>query len=395
MLSYESYRETFKGRAMPFAYLDLDLLETNLRQIIARAGGKRIRIASKSIRCLPVLQRILAADRAFQGVMCFTAPEAVYLSQQGLDDLLLGYPCWQPEQVSAICREVRQGKTIVAMLDSVEHVRHLEEIAAREGVVLPVCLDIDLSTDFPGLHFGVWRSSIFSPRDALLVYREIERCPHLRLDGIMGYEAQIAGVGDRLPGQRLKSALVEYLKQKSIERLAKRRAETVKLLAAHGAKLRFVNGGGTGSLESTRQEPDVTEVTVGSGFFSPALFDQYRRFKHLPAAGFAVEIVRRPKPEIYTCSGGGYIGSGATGPDKQPRPYLPEGAKLTGLEGAGEVQTPVYYRGAIRLSLGDPILMRHSKAGELCERFNTLLLVSKGQVVDEVNTYRGDGLCFL
>lgn len=310
---------------MPFAYVDLDLLDENIRQIVRRANGKQIRVASKSVRCLSILRRILAADPTFQGVMCFTPAEAVYLSQQGLDNLLLGYPCWQRTQVNALCDEIAKGKTIVAMVDSVEHINHLEALAKAKDVVLPVCLDIDMSSDFPGLHFGVWRSGLFSPQSALQVYEQIRRSPHLRLDGVMGYEAQIAGVGDNMPGQHLKSNLIKFLKQRSVAELAVRRAETVKLLKAHGAQLRFVNGGGTGSLETTCAEPDVTEATVGSGFYSPALFDNYRQFKHLPAAGFATEIVRQPKPGLFTCSGGGYIASGATGWTNSPNLTCPPG----------------------------------------------------------------------
>jgi hypothetical protein len=39
--------------------------------------------------------------------------------------------------------------------------------------------------------------------------------------------------------------------------------------------------------------------------------------------------------------------------------------------------------------------MRHSKAGELCERFNALLLVSDGAIIGEAPTYRGEGQAFL
>ena len=37
---------------------------------------------------------------------------------------------------------------------------------------------------------------------------------------------------------------------------------------------------------------------------------------------------------------------------------------------------------------------RHAKAGELCERFDTVLLVQGDAVVDEVPTYRGEGKAF-
>ncbi|HNR30510.1 MAG TPA: amino acid deaminase/aldolase, partial [Candidatus Hydrogenedentes bacterium] len=89
------------------------------------------------------------------------------------------------------------------------------------------------------------------------------------------------------------------------------------------------------------------------------------------------------------------IASGAAAPDKLPQPYLPEGARLIVQEGAGEVQTPVRYDGPEKLGLGDPVFMRHAKAGELCERFNTLLLVSRGRIIEETPTYRGQGWCFL
>ncbi len=392
---YGTYRALFAGRELPFAYVDLELLAANIAAVAARAGGKRVRLASKSLRSRPLLARILAASPAMAGVMCYTAPEALFLSRHGLTDLLVGYPTTHPAQLAAVCDAVAEGATITLMLDSTAHVALLAQAAAARGVVLPICLDIDLSLPLPGLHFGVHRSGVRSIADALAVYRAITHQPSLRLEGVMGYEAQVAGVGDNAPGQPLKNTIVRVLQAASRRLATRRRGTIVTALREHGAPLRFVNGGGTGSLESTAREPVVTEVTAGSAFYGPGLFDHYRAFRHLPAAGFAVEIVRRPRPEIFTCLGGGYVASGAAGPEKLPTPYLPEGAELLPLEGAGEVQTPVRYRGPEHLGLGDPIFMRHAKAGELCEHFNTLLLVAGGAVIDEIPTYRGEGMAFL
>jgi D-serine deaminase-like pyridoxal phosphate-dependent protein len=185
------------------------------------------------------------------------------------------------------------------------------------------------------------------------------------------------------------------LKRRSIHEIVERRAALVELVKSYVLILRFVNGDGTGSIATTRNEQVVTEITVGSGFYAPALFDNYRDFQYQPAAGFAIEIVRHPRPHMYTCPGGGYIASGSVGPEKQPQPYLPRGAKLVPLEGEGEVQTPIQFKGSESLKIGDPVFMRHSKAGELCKRFTHLVLVSDGAVVDEVTTYRGDGQCFI
>lgn len=392
---YAYYKEVFNGRPLPFAYLDLDLFDQNIREIATRARGRQVRLASKSLRSVAVLRRIFAADPIFHGIMCYTAQEAAYLATQGFNDLLIGYPAWHQDDIAAVARATAAGTSITLMVDSPEHVEQIETVAQRYGVRLPLCLEIDMSMDLPGLHFGVWRSPVHTPAQARLVIERLQASSHVWLDGLMGYEAQIAGIGDNFPSRKAKNTVVRRLKRRSIHEVAERRAALVDLVNSSGLSLRFVNGGGTGSITSTRAESVVTEITVGSGFYSPALFDNYRDFRYRPAAGYAIEIVRQPGPSIYTCLGGGYIASGSVGPEKQPQPYLPQGARLDSLEGAGEVQTPIRYDGEVPLKLGDPIFMRHSKAGELCERFTHLLFVSNGEIVDEVTTYRGDGQCFI
>ncbi|HXH19924.1 MAG TPA: amino acid deaminase/aldolase [Chitinophagales bacterium] len=393
--TYKYYKEVFRGRQMPFAFVDLDLFDENIRQVAARARGKQIRVASKSLRCIELLKRTLQAGSPYQGVMTYSGPETVWLSQKGFDDLLLGYPIWHPQQIEDICGEVKKGKSIILMVDLKEHVIHLNEVGKKCSTVIPVCMDIDMTSVFLGMRFGVWRSSITHVNPALELYKTIQDLPFVKLVGLMGYEAAIAGVGDKMKGKFLQNAAVRFFKNKSAKEISIRRAEITEVLKKYGAQLRFVNGGGTGSLEWTTLEDTVTEVTVGSGLYFSALFDNYSNFRHLPAAAFAVEIVRHPAENIYTCLGGGYIASGSAGADKQPKPYLPEGFKLIPNEGAGEVQTPISYQGAEKLHPGDPVFFRHAKAGELCERFNSLLMVSRGKVTDEALTYRGEGKSFL
>ncbi len=311
---YSYYREILRGHPLPLAYLDLDLLRENIRQIAAQAGGKHIRLASKSLRCVAILRRILDADPCFQGIMSFTAREAVYLAEQGFQDMLIGYPAWQVQNIAAVARATAQGAHITLMIDSVAHVEQIETVARQHNVRLPLCIEIDTALSLPGLHFGVWRSPLRTVEQVRPVLERIRRSEHVWLDGLMGYEAQIAGVGDAFRGQGLKNTLVRTLKRRSQREVAERRAHLVEFITSSGIPLRFVNGGGTGSIASTRQEQVVSEITVGSGFYAPALFDHYRAFRYLPAAGFAIEIVRRAGPAIYTCLGGGYIASGAVGP---------------------------------------------------------------------------------
>ncbi len=393
--SYEAYKRIFAHLPKPFAYVDLDLLDENIRSIAAAAGGKQVRVASKSIRCVDVLRRIMNADPVYQGVMCFSAREALHLLRHGFDDLLLGYPVWQPEEITALLQLAKEGRTIVFMVDSIAHVEHIERLAKGAQVQAALCLDIDMSTHYPGLRFGVWRSPVSNWAQAQPVVQRIVQSGWVRLSGIMGYEAQIAGVGDQAPGQWLKNTIIRELKRRSIRVIAERRAEVLQGIEELGLQLDFVNAGGTGSMDSSRLEAGVTELTAGSGFYSPALFDQYAGFQYLPAAGYAVEVARKPHPQIVTCLGGGYTASGAIAVDKSPLPYLPTGLELMPLEGAGEVQTPLRCPDGLTLELGDPVFFRHAKAGELCERFTKLYGISGHAIVAEYATYRGEGECFL
>ena len=262
-----------------------------------------------------------------------------------------------------------------------------------------VCLDVDAGW-WPlggrGPRIGAKRSPLHTPAAAAALAREIAARPELVLDGLMSYEAHIAGVGDRPPGRlgALAGAAIAGMQSASGRELAARRAEVVAAVSAV-APLRFVNGGGTGSVERTAAEAAVTEVAAGSGLFAPTLFDAYRSFTPRPAALFALPVVRRPSAGVATVLGGGYLASGAAGGDRLPRPVLPAGLRLDRQEGAGEVQTPVTGEAARALRVGDRVWFRHAKAGELCERFDAVHLIRGGAVVETVPTYRGEGCTFL
>lgn len=393
--SYQNLKAIFSGQRLPAAFVDLDALDHNLQQVLQRAKNLPVRVASKSIRCRRLLGYILQASPQIQGLMSYTAAEAAWLAKLGHDDLLVAYPSQDREAIGEICALVTQGKRIYLMIDCLEQAQFINQIASASSVCLPICLDLDVSSDYPGLHFGVWRSPLRSLADVQNLMPHLKPLKNIRTAGLMGYEAQIAGVGDALPGQFLKNKVIQALQKRSIQEVLHRRQSVVDWLQSEGYSLDLVNGGGSGSLELTAKDRSVTELTAGSAFYAPTLFDAYSRFKLRPAAGFALPIVRRPKSDTFTCLGGGYIASGAVGTDKQPSIWQPQNAQLTSLEGTGEVQTPVVYAGPETLSLGDPIFMRHAKAGELCERFATLHLIRGDRIIETVPTYRGEGQCFL
>lgn len=386
--------KVLKEVSPPSLLLDLDAFDENCKQIAKKANGKKIRVATKSIRSVPVLKRIFQSDSVFQGLMCFSPHEAIFLAEKGFHDILLGYPCWDKEALLKIAQINLTEKQIILMVDSIEQIKHLEKIAEEASGKFYLCIDIDMSTSFASLHFGVRRSPLKRKDNVLKLADSFRHSSSLELIGVMGYEAQIAGVGDRMPAQHLKNKFVSYLKKKAIAEIKWRRQHIIEALRQEGFPITLVNGGGTGSLHTTTEEEHVTEVTVGSGFYSPLLFDYYKDFIFKPALFFALPIVRKPAPHIYTCLGGGYIASGAIGKEKEPKPVFPTGGKLLPLEGAGEVQTPVLFEQET-LEIGDAIIFRAAKAGEICERFNEMICLSNQEIVSCYKTYRGEGVCFL
>ncbi|MEV4457704.1 amino acid deaminase/aldolase [Microbispora sp. NPDC049633] len=375
----------------PFAVLDMDALRSNAAAMVRRARGKPIRVASKSIRCRPVLERVLAMD-GVSGVMAFTLPEALWLVSTGLRDVLVAYPTADRTALRTLGSDEVAAREITVMVDSPEHLDLIESLRLPHRV--RVCLDLDAGFVALGGRFraGALRSPIREPEQAAEIAAHIAKRPGLRLAGLMAYEAQIAGVGDDVPGPYGRA--VRLMQERSRRELVVRRGRVVQAVR-QVADLEFVNGGGTGSIEKTVAERAVTEVAAGSGFFHPRLFDFYRGFTGRPAALFALPVVRKPAPDIVTVLGGGYPASGAPGPTRLPQPYLPAGLRYHPDEGAGEVQTPLLGEAAADLRLGDRVWFRHAKAGELCERFASLHLIEGDRVTEEVPTYRGEGKTFL
>lgn len=383
---YKYYLKSLGFPDRPVLFLDEDAFTKNCQWVIENAGSKKIRIATKSLRSKTIFKKILGMSPVFQGLMTYDIREALWLRQEGFNDILMGYPTMDKTSLNELAKD---PSGITLMVDLPEHLEFLNKIASEEKKKFNICVDVDMSMDLPGLRFGVYRSKINSEKIMKEFLAKLKTCQHLKLTGLMGYEAQIAGVMDK------ESVLIRGLKKLSLRQLQDRRQKLIEIIHADGHVLDFVNGGGTGSLSETRTENSVTEITVGSGFYAPVLFDHYHDFTLNPSLLFTLPIVRHPSKHIFTCHGGGYIASGSLEKIKQPTPYLPKGMSLLKHEGAGEVQTPFEYQGEEKLKVGDSVIMRHAKAGEICERFSELSVIKDGTISEIIKTYRGEGKTFV
>jgi D-serine deaminase-like pyridoxal phosphate-dependent protein len=386
----------------PLAVVDLDAFDRNAADLVRRAAGRPIRVASKSVRCRFLVERVLRKE-GFAGVMAYSLPEALWLARgwAGTElaqvDILVAYPTVDHTALRELAADDHARGLITIMADSVAHLDVVDAALGADHPEIRVCLELDVSWR-PVLgrdiaHVGTRRSPVFTPAQAVSLATTIRDRPGFRLVGLMGYEGQIAGLGDHPAGKPLMGAVLRWMQDRSSHELAVRRTAAVRAIA-EVADLEFVNGGGTGSIETTGFDESVTEVAAGSGLIGPTLFDNYRRFAPAPAVLFALPVVRKPRRRTATLFSGGYIASGPAGKDRSPSPYLPAGLSLIGTEGAGEVQTPVNGRAAKDLRVGDRVWLRHTKAGELAERFTAYQVLSGDRVIRTVPTYRGEGQCF-
>ncbi|UIX28971.1 amino acid deaminase/aldolase [Streptomyces sp. GQFP] len=391
---FDRLRAATAGLEPPFGVIDLDAFDANALDLERRAGGKPIRLASKSLRSRALMRRAL--DRpGFAGILGFTLPEALWLAEE-FDDIVVGYPTADRTALRRLAADERLASRITLMVDCVEHLDLIDAATGPRETRIQVCLELDAALRLAGgrVHLGPRRSPVHTPQEAQAFAREVASRPGFELTGIMGYEGQVAGLGDNVPGNALKRAVVRAMQRSSVEELSHRREAAVAAVQAV-TPLRFVNGGGTGSLETTTREDSVTELAAGSGLYGPGLFDFYRAFRPVPAAYFVLPVVRRPSSSVATLLGGGWIASGPLGKDRLPTLAWPLGLRVTATESFGEVQTPLVGKAASVLNIGDRVWLRHAKAGELCERIGDLHLVSDGAVVDTVPTYRGEGHHFL
>jgi D-serine deaminase-like pyridoxal phosphate-dependent protein len=381
---WSRYKRALASERLPAALIDLDALEANAARLfapIARAG-KRARLATKSLRC-PALAAKLAQLGDAIGYLTYTAAETEFYARAGVRDLLLAYPTVQPHDAAAIAR-ANAVATAAIVVDDAAQLGVLAQAARDAATRIPIVIDVDMSWRPLGVHVGVRRSPLREPDEVIALAHQLAE--PLYFHGILGYEAQIAGLSDRNP-------VIRALKRGSEPAVIETRARVIDALRAAGLSSAIVNGGGTGSVDWSSTDPALTEVAVGSGFVCSHLFDDYRGLELSPAIAFALQVVRKPAPTIATCLGGGWIASGAAGADRLPIPTWPHGCALIRGEGAGEVQTPVVVPHDI--ALGDPIFFRPAKAGELAEHVAEYLFVRGDRIVERAPTYRGLGHVFL
>ncbi|MFN8576858.1 MAG: alanine racemase [Candidatus Sericytochromatia bacterium] len=400
-ISYYQLKSIIEDNDFPMAMVDLDAIDKNLDfySQIAKKNNKKIRIASKSIRVPYLLKYLFEKEKdLFSGIMCYRMSEAKYLNDMGFNDLLLAYPDTNPKSLKTFVSLTKSHCNISMVVDSIEHLQAVDDIAKENNLKLDIILELDGSLKMfdSKVNLGVRRSSIKSLNELKDRIWFIQRKKNLNLKGIMLYEAQVAGLADNSPWNVFQNPFKRKIKEISVPKVEEFRAKSVEMLKENGFNPEIINGGGSGSIYSSVKDNTINEIAVGSGFLCSHLFSYYDNLSLTPAIFFAIPIVRKSDEDYITCLGGGLIASGSIGKDRQPEVFLPKGLESVDIEGFGEVQTPFkVIDKKLKINIGDPIILRHAKAGELAEHFNHYYIFKDNKIIDKQPTYRGLGYHFL
>ena len=392
MLSWDAARSMLKDESLPALLVDRDAFDRNVRASAAKASaaGKPLRVATKSVRSVGLIDRALEIGGPhLRGLLAYSIDEAVLLAGRGHHDILVAYPSIDRRALDSVA--TRAPDAITLMVDEQAHLDAIQAVASARGVTLSVAIELDVSfrpNVRADVHLGPRRSPLRTPEAVLALARSIATRPSLKLAALMGYEAHIAGISDE-------SLAMRAFKRTAWPRVAELRAETVYALQRASLLPPIVNGGGSGSVTATLGDPSTTEGTIGSGLLCAHLFDHFTADRYEPALFIALETCRVPDRDHVTCRGGGYVASGPPALDRLPKPVLPEGLAYVVREAGGEVQTPLAVGRASHIpAVGDPVLFRPAKSGEIAERFREHVLFSKGRIAGRSPTYRGEGWCF-
>ena len=270
------------GVAGPALVIDRPRLEANIGAVRAALAPTRqsLRVVSKSLPAPALLGAVLdgvgATDlMVFNGIML----DEMLAFRPGAD-ILLGRPL-PAAQVADFVRRHANNPAPAArpqwLADSAQRLEQYGEIAAAAGAPMRINLEFDV-----GLHRG-------GLADLAALSEAVDRVladPNLRLSGLMGYDAHVAGAAS--PAAEMARVLERY-------------GAAVRLL---GEKLGDLSGltlntAGSPTFALHRDDPWATEVAVGSAFVKPTHYDLPSLTDLRPAAFLAQPVLKVMDPAIF------------------------------------------------------------------------------------------------
>jgi D-serine deaminase-like pyridoxal phosphate-dependent protein len=168
----------------PIFVVDLDAFDANADDLVRRAGGKPIRVASKSLRVPALLDRALAHD-GVRGVLAYTLRETLWLEEQRTcDDAVVAYPTVDRGALARLVASPSAAAQVTLMVDDVAHLDVMDSVRSSRAVPVRVALDVDAGLRLAGRHVGPKRSPLRDPADVVALARMVLGRPGFTFPGV-------------------------------------------------------------------------------------------------------------------------------------------------------------------------------------------------------------------
>ncbi|AFV00305.1 alanine racemase [Simiduia agarivorans] len=267
------YRQVLQqhGDGRPRLLLDLQRLGANADRACGLFPGQPLRLVVKSLPCLPLL-RWLSQRMGTRRFMVFHWPFLQQLLSAMPDaDVLLG----KPMPVLVLTRLLAAGvgaerlASACWLVDSAERIDAYAGFARAHGLRLRVAVEVDV---------GMARGGVRSPYE---LQQLLARWPEaLELEGLMGYDAQVAKAPWWWGGSR-----------RAYRQSQDRYREFIGLLAPH--QRRLLNGAGSPTLPLHGAGSVANDFSLGSCLLKPTDFDLPQLAVFTPALLIAAPVLKR------------------------------------------------------------------------------------------------------
>ncbi len=111
----------------PLGAISATGLAANAFDMLDRAAGTPIRVASKSVRVRAVLDAVLALP-GYHGVLAYTLPEALWLAETGIQDVVVGYPSVDRAALARLAIDEGLASRVTVMIDDVEQLDLIDAV---------------------------------------------------------------------------------------------------------------------------------------------------------------------------------------------------------------------------------------------------------------------------
>lgn len=119
------------GRPAPVAVVDLAAFDANAAELLRRAAGRPVRLATKSVRVPALVERAVAAG--FRGLMAYSLREALWWARRGAGDVLVGYPTADTGALAELAADPSLRAAVTLMVDDAAHLALLQRALDGSG----------------------------------------------------------------------------------------------------------------------------------------------------------------------------------------------------------------------------------------------------------------------